>query len=594
MINKYNYNWVFILILVLSPLHAQKKTMDTRFIKTEVPENSIIGIKNDEMIKKTNNIKREIKLGSSIEDQDRMNPINAYVTQANNFDVIQTTVATENNYFKGHCVVTEQTGTEAGTLWVVAVIESNPIGSDKIGIYRYEQTGWVLKTYVYTFRNISHTLDAEIVETTSGNKALWIATDYTEAVTFKRKVLVIGLNLNNLAEGTIMDLVWPGGSANSYYNPRITTDNGVDGNTPWIYLVSSVDSLTENSKHVNGQKLAYIKNTETPLSAEVFYRSNFLPVFWPDGGTSEIHSLYSDIAYINQQSQGGKLIITYSNVPDQTKIWLSSVSILGTNAQFMGTISRGNNNKIINSAISSPGGLNQPQVMVVFEENYNNSGDYDLYSARSNDGGVNWEINQIDLSTSSSVVGKLVNRRGVLDEYYLSYSTGGQSIMSVKSNNNTSYYWDAPVQVNDATPTFNNYNSSVGFTNTVGERLTVWSRFDQPLTMPVLLIGSFFPNLPTGIEDTEIETLKSFDLLQNYPNPFNPTTIIRWHSSISSHQTLKIYDVLGKEIITLIDEEKPSGEYEVNFNAFNLSSGIYFYQLRAGSFVQTKKMLLVK
>jgi hypothetical protein len=594
MINKYNYNWVFILILVLSPLHAQKKTMDTRFIKTEVPENSIVGIKNDEMIKKTNNIKCEIKLGSSIEDQDRMNSINAHVTQANNFDVIQTTVATENNYFKGHCVVTEQTGTEAGTLWVVAVIESNPIGSDKIGIYRYEQTGWVLKTYVYTFRNISYTLDAEIVESTAGNKALWIATDYTEAVTFKRKVLVIGLNLNNLAEGTIMDLVWPGGSANSYYNPRITTDNGVDGDFPYIYLITSVDSLMINSKHVNGQKFAYIINAASPFTAEAHYRPDFLPVFWPDGGTSEIHTLHSDIAYINQQAQGSKLIFTYSNVPDQTKIWLSSADIAGSNAQFMGTISRGNNNKIINSVISSPGGLNKPQLMVVFEENYNNSGDYDLYSARSNDGGVNWEINQIDLSTSSSVVGKLVNRRGVLDEYYLSYSTGGQSIMSVKSNNNTSYYWDAPVQVNDATPTFNSYNSSVGFTNTVGERLTVWSRFDQPLTMPVLLIGSFFPNLPTGIEDTEIETLKSFDLLQNYPNPFNPTTIIRWHSSISSHQTLKIYDVLGKEIITLIDEEKPSGEYEVNFNAFNLSSGIYFYQLRAGSFVQTKKMLLVK
>jgi len=576
-------------------LVAQKDISNSN-IKISTDTGNIVSINNDnyDSIRFIDKKKSESENDGLNNKPLSLNADFVFNSDANINDVVQTTISTESNYFKGHCVVTEQSGNTAGTLWVVAVIESNPFGSDKIGIYRYEQTGWVLKTYVYTLRNISYTIDAEIVETTSGNKALWIATDYTEAVTFKRKVLVIGLNLNNLAEGTIMDLVWPGGSANSYYNPRITTDNGVDGDFPYIYLITSVDSLMVNSKHVNGQKFAYIINAASPFTAEAHYRPDFLPVFWPDGGTSEIHTLHSDIAYVNQQAQGSKLIFTYSNVPDQTKIWLSSADIAGSNAQFMGTISRGNNNKIINSVISSPGGLNEPQVMVVFEENYNNSGDYDLYSARSNDGGVNWEINQIDLSTSSSVVGKLVNRRGVLDEYYLSYSTGGQSIMSVKSNNNTSYYWDAPVQVNDATPTFNNYNSSVGFTNTVGERLTVWSRFDQPLTMPVLLIGSFFPNLPTGIEDTEIETLKSFDLLQNYPNPFNPSTTISFSIPDEDFVSLKVFNSLGEQIADLINETKPAGNYSVAFDASELTSGIYFYTISAGRFSESKKMIYLK
>lgn len=93
----------------------------------------------------------------------------------------------------------------------------------------------------------------------------------------------------------------------------------------------------------------------------------------------------------------------------------------------------------------------------------------------------------------------------------------------------------------------------------------------------------------------EEEILPSaFFLHQNYPNPFNPTTKISWQSPIGSHQTLKVYDLLGNEIATLVDEEKPVGVYEINFNASNLASGIYFYKIQAGSFVQTKKMILLR
>ena len=92
-----------------------------------------------------------------------------------------------------------------------------------------------------------------------------------------------------------------------------------------------------------------------------------------------------------------------------------------------------------------------------------------------------------------------------------------------------------------------------------------------------------------------------FVLFQNYPNPFNPSTKIKFtiplaetHSNASLHTTLKVYDVLGNEIETLLNEEKPAGTYEITFDASGLPSGIYFYRLRAGSFIQTKQMLLLK
>ena len=97
------------------------------------------------------------------------------------------------------------------------------------------------------------------------------------------------------------------------------------------------------------------------------------------------------------------------------------------------------------------------------------------------------------------------------------------------------------------------------------------------------------------VDDVRDEVyLNNFILLQNYPNPFNPTTKISWQSPIGSRQTLKIFDVLGIEIVTLVDKYKPAGKYEVEFNASSLPSGIYFYQLKSGSFVQTKKMILLK
>ena len=98
----------------------------------------------------------------------------------------------------------------------------------------------------------------------------------------------------------------------------------------------------------------------------------------------------------------------------------------------------------------------------------------------------------------------------------------------------------------------------------------------------------------SNIVEAEVGTPAKYSLAQNYPNPFNPSTKISWQSPVASHQTLRIYDVLGNEIAVLVNEERPAGNYEIEFDASMYSSGIYFYKLQAGSFVETKKMLLLK
>lgn len=99
---------------------------------------------------------------------------------------------------------------------------------------------------------------------------------------------------------------------------------------------------------------------------------------------------------------------------------------------------------------------------------------------------------------------------------------------------------------------------------------------------------------PSGLVNNQIYSKNGFSLSQNYPNPFNPTTSIKFSIQKSGFVTLKVYDVFGKEVITLVNELKRAGEHSIDFNAVNLSSGVYFYKIEAGEFVDVKKMLLIK
>jgi hypothetical protein len=91
-----------------------------------------------------------------------------------------------------------------------------------------------------------------------------------------------------------------------------------------------------------------------------------------------------------------------------------------------------------------------------------------------------------------------------------------------------------------------------------------------------------------------IVTPEVFALNQNYPNPFNPTTVISYQLPISGYVSLKVYDMLGREVMTLVNEVKSAGHYSINFNASAFSSGIYFYRITAGTFTQTKQMMFIK
>ena len=126
------------------------------------------------------------------------------------------------------------------------------------------------------------------------------------------------------------------------------------------------------------------------------------------------------------------------------------------------------------------------------------------------------------------------------------------------------------------------------------------------LALPVLLQAQYLggngrgdvsvslTNINISVKEITAEIPTKYDLAQNYPNPFNPTTNVRFSMCNVQFVTLKIFDMLGREVATLVNEELAPGSYSVDWNASQFSSGIYFYTLTAGDYKETKRMTLIK
>ena len=247
---------------------------------------------------------------------------------------------------------------------------------------------------------------------------------------------------------------------------------------------------------------------------------------------------------------------------------------------------------------------------------------------RTTDGGINWLNQSSGISTfifsvhfTDSLTGNAVGGYGTI----LRTIAGGipVTLNSITANildNNVQLNWTTATETNNSGFEILRYTpmtligNDIGFVPGFGTTTEPksYSFIDEDVTRGIYKYrlkqidfdGSF--EYSSEIEVEVDFTPKEFVLYQNYPNPFNPNTIISWQSPVSSHQTLKIYDVLGNEVVTLVDEYRPAGKYELEFNpetSINYpASGVYFYQLKVTEpesssgqgFISIKKMILLR
>jgi photosystem II stability/assembly factor-like uncharacterized protein len=247
---------------------------------------------------------------------------------------------------------------------------------------------------------------------------------------------------------------------------------------------------------------------------------------------------------------------------------------------------------------------------------------------KTTNGGVNW-FEQSSGTTSNlqcvsfldSLVGTTVGDNGII----LHTMNGGTPVeltsftaAFLENENSVELKWSTATETNNSgfeilrfTQNDEGWNK-IGFVPGLG---TTAETQHYSLTDNDVMLGKFQYKLKqidydgtfeySQIVEVEVPFVNEFSLYQNYPNPFNPTTKIKYQiplnppllkgeSEAGGFVTLKVYDILGVEVATLVNEEKPAGEYEVEFDAAKLSSGIYFYKLQAGEFVSTKKMILLR
>ncbi|GAB4293994.1 MAG: hypothetical protein Kow0098_15270 [Ignavibacteriaceae bacterium] len=493
---------------------------------------------------------------------------------------------------KSFATATEQSGTDKGRVWVVFTHGFNLAGPDTLDIY----FTWDGEEYVYYGSGIlgandqfQSDLDVEIIEKQSGEKMLYAF--YTYHGNNGYRIGGVKFRIDN-TDANIFSLTWPGQSSNEkYYDVHITSDNSFDSTSTWIYIACSMDSVGTNSNWFYGQKFAFIEQTTQSGSPIINYRAQVLPVYWQSGDHYN-RFLNTDIAYYLNVNNEPRLMFTYSNIPDSTKIWLSNCAINGTNAMSVGTL--GSTHNITSSAIAAPGNEGNSQLMVVGIQNFANSGDWDLVSYKTPDGGLNWEMTFIEGFSSTTdrqpILPDIFCKRNDLNNYRVSYTLGkwdvgfsADSVMFVKSIGNSANSWDEPIIIS-----YDGFSSKAGFIgNTNDDCFILWSnKF-------VSTLYATYCALTSAVED-DGELPNEYALSNNYPNPFNPSTKIGYKISESAQILLKIYDMLGREVATLVNEEKPAGEYQIEFDASGLSSGVYYFRLQTENYFETKKMILLR
>ncbi len=157
--------------------------------------------------------------------------------------------------------------------------------------------------------------------------------------------------------------------------------------------------------------------------------------------------------------------------------------------------------------------------------------------------------------------------------YYMQYITG-----SIFKHGLVPFYWDNGYTGNFDMGIFNRNTGAQAY----------------PKIIKAIIDACDTTNTSTGVNESQAKPIK-FSLMQNYPNPFNPTTVIAYQIPKSSEVSIKIYDSLGREVAVLVNrKQKSAGTHEVKFDASSLSSGVYFYRIQAGNFVEQKKMILLK
>lgn len=405
-------------------------------------------------------------------------------------------------------------------------------------------------------------------------------------------------------EGRLIACNWP-----SDYGVKISMDNGENW-TPAIINTSLFQYLrcTSLSFNPSNNNIGYLAGGidlfRTTNRGEIWDSTNMFTNFFDISYVvyhplnpsiifvSNFYPLYNEVLLYKSNDGGNNWTVSDSTKYDKIVFNSKDTSMMYGIVQYSlikKTIDRGETWEIINNNLIYSS--DEVRYLEIFEDNpdvlycgqkqsWHNEGEDLWLLATTTNGGESWTRIDSTLREIDSIgsVNGLFLDKNIEGRFFVSY-TGGLYL----TEDNGKHFQNV-------------YSGGAG---------RIWSDNKNP---PNIYFNSdrgllrILDTLAVGVKYIENDLPSNLHLEQNYPNPFNPSTIIQYsipnvetrHTSFQQNVTLKIYDILGRAVVTLVDKEQKPGCYEVIFDGSNLNSGIYFYQLLVGSFAQSRKMILLK
>jgi hypothetical protein len=554
----------------------------------------------------SNNFIAATELQKKIDDQEGFStlplstgPETGIIPNANETQGYPTPFTDDPDYLRstisggGLWAVATQTTTRSNTMFA-AVTEYFSAAGDQMRLYVSNNGGqtWQLK---YTFNSFAGTvdcrageLDIEPMVGAAGDTICYVVFGYT----FNSHALSLVVRVD-VDAGTALFGAWSFGGALqttvNTYNPRVTSDNVIYGSGAYAYITVSHDSSIGGSNVKLTQRFAV--NT-TPFTGNTLtYRvanAGGGGFWWYSPSSPNTTYLWQDMCFYDAAGDRIYSVFDQSNINTLYIAWSNDYGV--TNA---GSISIAETVRIDRARISSTEGAGQQNLCIGYRRLFSGN-DWDFRGQFTTTGGTttgSFTANYPDFTTNESKHVDLLAIKGSTGRYVFGNTT----------TNNSNAYWR---QTNSPTgATFgtiyvvNNLQADTSFGGVrAGYRkgfadssYAVWSANDGASAYCSYSIVS-----TVGINSNSNEIPNVYSLSQNYPNPFNPVTNIKFAIPSGGLVKLVVYDIMGREVGTLVNQSMNAGSYTVDFDASSLSSGVYFYTISAGDFKDTKKMMLIK
>jgi hypothetical protein len=494
------------------------------------------------------------------------------------------------NGLDANWAIANSTDRVTGRLYVVSLKYNFGSGSDTMKIFTSSNNGtsWVLMSWlayggVVNFRNDELDIEAMNNGTTS---YIYI----TLAYTFGGNEFTSIYRFNSSGGEFFGSGLYNTGPGNKFIYPRITSDNSKYTTASYLYQILTQDTLLAGSLHGKRTKFSLIMNpfAVTPV---ITYRNFTAPnsYWWNVGSVADSTLLYNDIAF--SDSAGFDRIVTASNFYKLglNNVYMAYSSNYGVTAPtWYPQIVETNVNWKPRLAATGLDAAGTPFMILTYVRQFNAT-DWDPAMQKTTNNGVTWTFAYVDGSTDTTAYSDVVAIPRVPNTFRFGYSTNtlntnGKAFVRTFNNGVLS----ARFQLNTA-PISNGFAPiRAGYRYSATD--SCFSSVNGFNQQGVFAYAGCSGTL-TGIGNSE--TPVSFKLSQNYPNPFNPTTKISYALPKSGLVTLKVYDILGKEVAMLVNEVKNAGNYSVDFSASNFTSGVYFYKLESNGFSDIKKMMLI-